>query len=120
MMKEGSRSLHGGGRQCVLQLESVEFLRQRRRRRVLGRAQPVVTGRAVGRRRRGGTGPRRSPGVLPAASARLDLDDRRLGRLGEAHLALEGGPGAVVQAARRTRDRAAGRQAVAARQRVGQ
>ena len=120
-MKEGSRSLHGGGRQCVLQLESVEFLRQRRRRRVLGRAQPVVTGRAVGRRRRRrGTGPRRSPGVLRAASARLDLDDRRLGRLGEAHLALEGGPGAVVQAARRTRDRAAGRQAVAARQRVGQ
>ena len=117
-MKEGSRSLHGGGRQCVLQLESVEFLRQRRRRRVLGRAQPVVTGRAVGRG--GGTGPRRSPGVLPDASARFDLDDRRLGRLGEAHLALEGGPGAVVQAARRTRDRAAGRQAVAARQRVGQ
>ena len=107
MVMERPGSLHGGRRQCVFQLQPIEFLRQRRRRRVLcvrrTCKQPVV----------GDQAPRSARGTLcPSASTGLDLDHRRLGRLGEADLSLQSGAWNADAGA------AARRKAVAARQRV--
>jgi len=85
VMVEGTRSFHGGRRQSVFQLQSIQFLGQRRRRRIfrVGRAgKPVVGGTAAA------AAPRRPPGVVASASTRLDLDDGRLGRLGEPDFSL--------------------------------